>query len=87
MCSYDGYEPKDNEFLKGIKGYAAYTEILEEYLSNREKEVVDMMMTLRKVAGKYKLEENDAQAWVQRYWKTEGGKQLFSCQEENPGRN
>ena len=27
--------------------------------------------TIKKVAGKYKLEENDAEAWVQRYWKTE----------------
>ena len=82
-------------------------DVLKEYLSNREKEVVDMMMTLfdeeqvlrayvesekeeaamisaieiyqemglpisetiKKVAGKYNLEENDAEAWVQRYWK------------------
>ncbi len=86
-------------------------DVLKEYLSNREKEVVDMMMTLfdeeqvmrayveserkeaakkaamisaveiyqemglpisdtiKKVAGKYKLEENDAEAWVQKYWK------------------
>ncbi|MCI8496460.1 MAG: hypothetical protein HFI74_12450 [Lachnospiraceae bacterium] len=92
-------------------------DVLKDYLSSREKEVVDMMMTLfdeeqvmrayveserkeaaeeaarkasvisaieiyqemglpvsetiKKVAGKYKLEENDAEAWVQRYWKTE----------------
>ena len=82
-------------------------DVLKEYLSSREKEVVDMMMTLfdeeqvmrayvesekeeaamisaieiyqemglpisetiKKVAGKYNLEENDAEAWVQRYWK------------------
>ncbi|MCI8485106.1 MAG: hypothetical protein HFH41_12330 [Lachnospiraceae bacterium] len=90
-------------------------DVLKEYLSSREKEVVDMMMTLfdeeqvmrayveserkeaaaeaakkaamisaieiyqemglpisetiKKVAGKYKLEENDAEAWVQKYWK------------------
>ena len=82
-------------------------DILKEYLSSREQEVVDMMMTLfdeeqvmrayvesekeeaavisaiemcqeiglpvsetiKKVAGKYKLEENDAEAWVQKYWK------------------
>lgn len=25
--------------------------------------------TIKKVAGKYKLEENDAEAWVQKYWK------------------
>lgn len=100
-------------------------DVLKEYLSSREKEVVDMMMTLfdeeqimrayveserkeaaakaaaeaakkasvisaiemcqeiglpvsetiKKVAGKYKLEENDAEAWVQRYWKTEGRNQ------------
>ncbi len=92
-------------------------DVLKEYLSSREKEVVDMMMTLfdeeqvmrayveserkeaakkasvisaieiyqemglpvsetiKKVAGKYKLEENDAEAWVQRYWKTERGNQ------------
>ena len=25
--------------------------------------------TIKKVAGKYKLEENEAEAWVQRYWK------------------
>ena len=31
--------------------------------------------TIKKVAGKYQLEENDAEAWVQRYWKTEGGNQ------------
>ena len=89
--------------------------VLKEYLSSREKEVVDMMMTLfdeeqvmrayveserkeaaeeaakkasvisaiemcqeiglpvsetiKKVAGKYKLEENDAEAWVRKYWK------------------
>lgn len=28
--------------------------------------------TIKKVAGKYKLEENDAEAWVRRYWKIEG---------------
>ena len=94
-------------------------DVLKEYLSSREKEVVDMMMTLfdeeqvmrayvesekkeaaekaaaeaakkaavisaiemyqeiglpvsetiKKIAGKYKLEENDAEAWVQKYWK------------------
>ena len=94
-------------------------DILKEYLSSREQEVVDMMMTLfdeeqvmrayvesekkeaaekaaaeaakkaavisaiemyqeiglpvsetiKKIAGKYKLEENDAEAWVQKYWK------------------
>ncbi len=86
-------------------------DVLKEYLSSREKEVVDMMMTLfdeeqvmrayveserkeaakkasvisaieiyqemglpvsetiKKVAGKYKLEESDAEAWVQKYWK------------------
>ena len=94
-------------------------DVLKEYLSSREKEVVDMMMTLfdeeqvmrayveserkeaaekaaaeaakkasvisaiemcqeiglpvsetiKKVAGKYKLEENDAEAWVRKYWK------------------
>ncbi len=85
-------------------------DVLKEYLSSREKEVVDMVMTLfdeeqvmrayvesekeeaamisaiemcqeiglpisetiKKVAGKYKLEENDAEVWVQRYWKIEG---------------
>ena len=93
-------------------------DVLKEYLSSREKEVVDMMMTLfdeeqvmrvyvesekreaakeaakkaavisaieiyqemglpvsetiKNVAGKYKLEENDAEAWVQRYWKGDG---------------
>ncbi len=31
--------------------------------------------TIKKVAGKYKLEENDAEAWVQQHWKTEGGNQ------------
>ena len=31
--------------------------------------------TIKKVAGKYQLEENDAEAWVQRYWKTEGRNQ------------
>ena len=25
--------------------------------------------TIKKVAGKYKLEENDAEAWVRKYWK------------------
>ncbi len=25
--------------------------------------------TIKKIAGKYKLEENDAEAWVQKYWK------------------
>lgn len=25
--------------------------------------------TIKKVAGKYKLEESDAEAWVQKYWK------------------
>ncbi len=86
-------------------------DVLKEYLSSREKEVIDMMMTLfdeeqvmrayveserkeaaekaamisaiemcqeiglpvsetiKKVAGKYKLEENDAEAWVRKYWK------------------
>ena len=94
-------------------------DVLKEYLSSREQEVVDMMMTLfdeeqvmrayvesekkeaaekaaaeaakkaavisaiemcqeiglpvsetiKKIAGKYKLEENDAEAWVQKYWK------------------
>ena len=90
-------------------------DVLKEYLLSREKEVVDMMMTLfdeeqvmrayveserkeaaeeaakkasvisaiemcqeiglpvsetiKKVAGKYKLEENDAEAWVRKYWK------------------
>ncbi len=86
-------------------------DVLKEYLSSREKGVVDMMMTLfdeeqvmrayveserkeaaekaamisaiemcqeiglpvsetiKKVAGKYKLEENDAEAWVRKYWK------------------
>lgn len=86
-------------------------DVLKDYLSSREKEVVDMMMTLfdeeqvmrayveserkeaakkasvisaieiyqemglpvsetiKKVAGKYKLEENDAEAWVRKYWK------------------
>ena len=82
-------------------------DILKEYLSSREQEVVDMMMTLfdeeqvmrayvesekeeaavisaiemcqeiglpvsetiKKVAGKYNLEENDAEAWVRKYWK------------------
>ena len=82
-------------------------DVLKEYLSSREKEVVDMMMTLfdeeqvmrayvesekeeaavisaiemcqeiglpvsetiKKVAGKYNLEENDAEAWVRKYWK------------------
>ena len=96
-------------------------DVLKEYLSSREKEVVDMMMTLfdeeqvmrayvesekkeaaekaaeeaakkaavisaiemcqeiglpvsetiKKVAGKYKLEENDAETWVQKYWRRE----------------
>lgn len=31
--------------------------------------------TIKKVAGKYKLEENDAQAWVRKYWKREGDNQ------------
>ena len=82
-------------------------DVLKEYLSSREQEVVDMMMTLfdeeqvmrayvesekeeaavisaiemcqeiglpvsetiKKVAGKYNLEENDAEAWVRKYWK------------------
>ena len=96
-------------------------DVLKEYLSSREKEVVDMMMTLfdeeqvmrayvesekkeaaekaaeeaakkaavisaiemcqeiglpvsetiKKVAGKYKLEENVAETWVQKYWRRE----------------
>lgn len=25
--------------------------------------------TIKKIAGKYKLEENDAETWVNRYWK------------------
>ena len=25
--------------------------------------------TIKKVAGKYELEESDAEAWVQKYWK------------------
>ncbi len=25
--------------------------------------------TIKKVAGKYKLEEKDAEAWVRKYWK------------------
>ena len=25
--------------------------------------------TIKKVAGKYNLEENDAEAWVRKYWK------------------
>ena len=82
-------------------------DVLKEYLESREKEVVDMMMTLfdeeqvmrayvenekkeaavisaieiyqeiglpvsetiKKIAAKYKLEETDAEAWVQKYWK------------------
>ena len=28
--------------------------------------------TIKKVARKYELEENDAEAWVRRYWKIEG---------------
>ena len=82
-------------------------DVLKEYLSSREKEVVDMMMTLfdeeqvmrayvesekeeaavisaiemcqeiglpvsetiKKVAGKYNLEEDDAEARVRKYWK------------------
>ena len=82
-------------------------DVLKEYLESREKEVVDMMMTLfdeeqvmrayvenekkeaavisaiemcqeiglpvsetiKKIAAKYKLEETDAEAWDQKYWK------------------
>lgn len=82
-------------------------DVLKEYLESKEKEVVDMMMTLfdeeqvmraymesekkeaamisaieiyqemglpvsetiKKIAGKYRLEENDAEAWVRKYWK------------------
>ena len=29
MYAYDDYEPKDNEFLKDVKGFATYTEIKE----------------------------------------------------------
>ena len=33
MYAYDDYEPKDNEFLKGVKGFATYTEIKEWIMS------------------------------------------------------
>lgn len=29
VYAYDDYKPKDNEFLKGVKGCATYTEIKE----------------------------------------------------------
>ena len=29
VYAYDDYEPKDNEFLKDVKGFATYTEIKE----------------------------------------------------------
>ncbi len=33
VYAYDDYEPKDNEFLKGVKGFATYTEIKEWIMS------------------------------------------------------
>ena len=57
-------------------------DILKEYLASVISAIemcqemdLPVSETIKKVAGKYKLEENEAEAWVQRYWKKERGNQ------------